>query len=97
LVEAEFVAVGHPDRGDPSPLFLADRSAELDPLAFEFPDGRLDVIAHEVELVMTGIVSRVGGQLCGREGEDGPPVARIHRRKLEHVPKERANGVLRPW
>src|SRR5438094_913380 len=35
--------------------------------------------------MMASIVSRVGGQLCGREGEDGPPVARIHRRVLEHV------------
>ena len=34
----------------------------------------------EVELVMTSIDRRMGGQLCGRQREDRPPLARIHRR-----------------
>ena len=93
LVEAEFVAVGHPDGSRKPPAFLTDGSADVDALAFELSDGRLDVIAHEVELVVTSIVRWMGGQLCGREREDRPPLARIRRRKLEHVSKERANRL----
>jgi hypothetical protein len=42
---------------------------------------------------MTSIVSRMGGQLCGREGEYRPPTARVHRRQLEYIPQERAHRV----
>jgi len=91
LVEAEFAAVGHSDGGDPPPPFLDDWPADLDALPFELAHGRFDVIAHEVQLVMTSFVGWMGGQLRGREGEHRPPLARVHRRKLEHVPKECAH------
>src|SRR6476646_11396347 len=93
LVEAEFAAVGHPDGRHPPPRLLGDRPADLDALALELAHGRFDVITHEGQLVMTGIVSRMGGQLCGREVEDRPPAARVHRRKLEHISQERAHRV----
>src|SRR5439155_6136208 len=70
LVEAELAAIGHLDRCDESPAFVADRTAELDSFASEFGDRRVDVVAHEVELVMADLVGWVRGQFGGWQGED---------------------------
>ena len=55
LVEAELAAVGHFDRCDESPAFVADWTGEFDSFALELGDRRVDVVAHEVELVMAGV------------------------------------------
>jgi hypothetical protein len=67
----------------------------LDPLAFEFDDGRIDVIAHEVKSVMT-VVSRMGGQLCGRKGEIGHSWPASTDGNSSTSRRERANGVCVP-
>src|SRR5262249_1736412 len=49
----------------------------------------MDVIAHEIELVLTAFLNRVGRQLRGRQSEDQPAIASINRRELEHISEER--------
>ena len=93
LVKAEFAAAGQLDRCQQSEALVADRTAELDSLALEFVDGRVGVVAHEVELVMAGLVGWVGGQFGGWEGENEPALPRVDRRELEHVSEEGANAV----
>jgi len=96
FVEGELAAVWQLDRCAEPPAFVADRAAELDALALELGDRRVDVIAHEIELVMAGVVGRVDGQLGGRESEDEPAVAGVDRRELEDVADECADPRLRP-
>jgi len=48
----------------------------------EFGDRRVDVVAHEVELVMLAS-SGVHGQFGGWQGEDEPAVAGVDRREFE--------------
>ena len=69
------------------------RSSQIDSPASELGDRRVNVITHEVELVMTGVVGRVRGQFGGRESEDEPAVAGIDRREFEDVSDECANRV----
>src|SRR5207244_3935319 len=71
LVESELAPSRKSDRGEQSEAFVADRAAELDSLSLELGNGRMDVVAHEIELVATGPVSRVRGELSGWEGDGG--------------------------
>jgi hypothetical protein len=88
FIEAELTAVGHLDRCDESPPFVADGTAELDSFALELGDRRVDVIAHEVELVMAVVVGRMRGQFGGWQSEDEPAVAGVDRREFEDVTDE---------
>jgi hypothetical protein len=97
FVEAELAAVGHLDCRDESPAFVADWTRELHSFALELGDRRVDVIAHEVELVMTRVVGGVSGHLGGRQGEDEPAVPGVGRRELEYVSEECPNPVWRSW
>jgi hypothetical protein len=47
----------------------------------------VDVIAGQAELVMTGAVGGVSGQLRGRQGEDRPAATRVDRWELEQSPR----------
>ena len=97
LGESELAPSRKSDRGEQSKAFVADRAAELDSLSLELGNGRMDVVAHEIELVATGLVSRVSGELSGWEGEDEPAVMRVNPWELEDVPEEGAEllGILR--
>ena len=72
---------------------VADWAAEVDALSRELVDGRVDVVAHEIELVTAGLVCRVGGQFGGWQTEDEPALAGIDRGELEHVAEEGAYAV----
>ena len=93
MVETELAAVGiliaviSPQRSS-----LIGRLSST-AFALELGDRRADVVAHQVELVMAGLVGGVHGQLCGRQGDDGPAVAGVDRREFEDVSDERANRV----
>jgi hypothetical protein len=93
LVEAQLGAAGEPNRCHQTEALVADRTAELDPFALELVDCRLGVVAHEIELVMAGLVCWVRGQLSGWQREDEPAMSRIDRRELEHVSEESADPV----
>ena len=50
----------------------------------------MDVVTHEVELVVAILVRGMGCELSGRQSEDQPALAGIDERQLEHVSEERA-------
>ena len=79
-------------RGEPPPLF-GDLTCELDAFALQICDGRVDVVAHQVKLMMSTLIGRVGRKLCGRKREDEPTSARIDRVESECVAKERTSTL----
>jgi hypothetical protein len=97
LIEAELASVGKPNRRLEPEALLAHGPDDVGALAGELVEGRVDVVAHQVELVSAGAVGGMRGELGGREREDEPPAACVDRRQLEHVSEESANalGVLR--
>src|SRR4051794_10707341 len=87
LVQSELAAAGGGDLGHPAPFALADRAA-LDALALQRRDGRIDVVAHQIELVEIVPLALVDPELGGREAEDEPAAARVDARHFEHVAEE---------
>ena len=51
LIQPELVAAGDLQTGQKAPAHVLDRARELDATRFELRDGRVDVVAHEVQLV----------------------------------------------
>src|SRR5215217_1459128 len=89
LVEPESAAAGQFDGGDEPPALLRHAAAELDSLRFELAYGRLDVVAHQIELIAAAIRrGRVRGQLRRRQREDGPAVAGVDRRQSQDLREE---------
>jgi hypothetical protein len=93
LVQSELAAAREFEcRGQPPPFFV-DASAELDALPLQVLDGCVDVITHQVQLVMRRPVRRVRRQLGGRKREDRPATAGINGREVERVAEETANSA----
>src|SRR6266536_3482650 len=90
LIQAELTAAGQPDGRHEAEALLADRPAELHPLVRQLSDRPVNVVAHEVKLVVAAVVARVCGKLRRWEGEDQPPASSIDGREFEDVAKERA-------
>jgi hypothetical protein len=67
---------------------VADRAAELDSLALELRDGRVDVVAHQIELVPIRLVSGVSGEFRRRQGEDQPAAPRVDGWEPKRVSKQ---------
>jgi len=102
LVESDLAATRQPKRGPVAPILLLDFRGN-DSLALEPLDGRIEVIAHQVENCPHELVRRmaldevparrVDGDLGWWQGEDEPPIPRILTPEPEHVAKEAAIGV----
>src|SRR5579863_9967996 len=99
LVNADFAAAGKGQAGQFSPtLFTYLRDPHL--LRLEIFQGRCDVIAHEVKLVLVMIsrLMRLGIMLLAnmksnferRHGENQPAMAGVYGRELKHVAKKTA-------
>src|SRR5262249_26915802 len=87
LVDAEFPAARQRQARDRSPSLLVDRRA-LYFLLLHFGDERLDVVAHQEELVYVVLVGRMHCYLGWRQREDQPAMTCIDRLVLQHVPEE---------
>src|SRR4029453_16785961 len=86
----ELAAARQPDRRhEPEPL-IADGPRDVDAFGLQLSDGRMDVVADEVELVPAVLVRGGGCHLGRRQSEDQPPLAAVDKRQLEHVSEERA-------
>src|SRR6266516_4410974 len=59
--------------------------------ALQFGKCGVNVVTHEVKLMVAAAVSWMDGELGGRQSEDKPASARVHRRQAEHVPEERTD------
>src|SRR5262245_46680733 len=88
LVESDLATAGQAKRRHQAEALVADLLRELDPLGAQLFDRRANVIAHQVQLVVSIAVGRMGGQLGGRKREDQPAAPRIDRGELEHLAKE---------
>jgi hypothetical protein len=90
FVKRELSASRKPEPGRESPPLFHDALDELRSLGLQVRDGRMDVVAHEVDLVMRMALGGMGSQLGGRAGEYQPSASGIHRFEAKRVLKKRA-------
>lgn len=97
LVQAQLTGAGHLQVCEPAEARVDDAARERHALRLELGDGRLDVVAHEVELVtarrrarLLGGRGRVHPELRGRHLEDQPTAVSVDVREAEHVAEERS-------
>ena len=90
LVQPELAAAGQPDRAHETEPLVRDRTRDIGSTRAQLGDRRVDVVAHEVELVPAVFVRGMGRQLGRRQAEDQPATAGVHGRELEHVSEEPA-------
>jgi hypothetical protein len=84
LVDPELRAARQLDRGDQAPALIADLRARH-ALCPHRVDELLDVLAHQIELVLAAGLGRVHGDLGGRQREDQPTVAGVGGAELEDI------------
>jgi hypothetical protein len=90
LVKTNRASSGKLDRGDgPPSLFV--HFPTLHPSFAERRHFGLEIVTHQVEFV-TAILPRMKSRLSGRQSEDQPTVAGVHRGEPQNVSKERAIG-----
>ena len=68
-------------------------AVERDPACRQFGDGRLDVVADQVELDRAGGLGRVHRHLAGRQLQDQPAAAGVDRRQTEQILEEGPVGL----
>src|SRR5689334_21851575 len=94
LVHAEGGAARQCDLRDAAPALFVNRRG-LDALAMQLLARRVDVVAHEIELVeFLAVVGWMDGELTRRRREDQPAAPHVDRREAEHVAEERAGRVI---
>src|ERR1700694_1146320 len=93
LVHHEASPVGEDDRRGASETPFGYFAVEADALVAECRNRRVDVVAHQIELVVPGFLSGMNAELGGWQREDQPAVTGVDGRKLEHVAKETAYGI----
>jgi hypothetical protein len=91
LVEGKFRAVRKADGRDKPPAAVGGFPGHVDSLAPEVGERGLDVVAHQIELVVAGAFGGVDGEFGWRQGEDQPASARVHRRHAKDVREERTD------
>jgi len=91
LVDGELRAVWQADCREKPPALIGDIPGHFDALAPQLGEGDLNVVTHEVQLVMAGAVSWVNGKLGRGQSENEPASARVGRRHAHDVCKERAD------
>src|SRR5580658_7046384 len=73
LIHPDAAAAWQADAGDGAPALLVDGGA-LDVVGGQLGDGRPDVVAQEVQLVLIPILAGVDSEFRGRQAEDQPAV-----------------------
>ena len=91
LVNGKLRAVRQADCCEKPPALIGDIPGHFGSLAFQLGEGGLNVVTHEVELVMARTVSRVNSKLGRGQSENEPASARVYRRHAYHVCEERAD------
>src|SRR5262249_35975587 len=93
LVERQISPAWELDRGKQPPSLGANRLRDRDPLGGQLCQRLLDVIAHQVELVLLQPICRMHGDLGWRELKDQPATSGVEPRKSEHVADEHSVGL----
>jgi hypothetical protein len=91
LVDGKLRAIWQADRGQKPPALIRDFACHFHSLAPQVAERGLDVVAHEVELVMAATLSWMDSKFGRGQGENEPAPARIRRRQAEDVGEERAD------
>src|SRR6185312_10662123 len=81
------------DLGQESPPLIGDRPASDVPRRHLADEG-LDVVAHQIELVVRVLVGGMDGHLRRRQPEDEPPTTDVDVRQMKDVAQETA---IRLW
>src|ERR1700694_1179023 len=89
LINSKHSAAWKLDVSEPSPGQLFDASLENNSFSLEAFHCRLEVVAHQVELVPV-FVGGMKGNLCRGQAEDQPAATRIDRAEPEDVIEELA-------
>ncbi|MGH6936961.1 MAG: hypothetical protein ACRED2_12435 [Methylocella sp.] len=89
FIKTEIAAPRQADRGQEAPAFVSDGPA-CDTRFPEASDLILQIVTHEVKLLLAVGLGRMAGQLGGRCRKDQPAAAGINRRKAWRVVEERA-------
>lgn len=87
FVDTYFATAGKSEGSDFPPRPLA-HIRDLHIFRFEIFQGRRDVIAHEVKLVLVVVLGSVERRFEWRHCEGHPVVAGINGGKLKYIPKE---------
>jgi len=77
LIQADIASTGKPHLRNETPSFFLDFRA-LNALLREGSHFGFQIPAHEIELMDTIFFGRVKRSFCRRQGENEPPVTRIH-------------------
>ena len=91
LVDRKLRAVRQADGREKPPALIGDIPYHFGSPALQLGEGDLDVVTHEVELMMAYTVSWVNRKLGRRQSENEPASARIDRRHAQYVSEERAD------
>src|ERR1700726_1452248 len=93
LVDRQISAAREPYRGEQTPALVAQRVGDRDASTGQVRQRLFNVVAHQVELVLPQLISRVYGDLGGRQLEDQPATSSVDRGKSEHVADEDSVGL----
>ena len=92
LIDAQLASAWKRHVCEESPALILNGTAR-DARGFHLFDERLDVGAHQVELVPAVLIRRMNGYFRWRQSEDQPSVSDIDVRKAEDIAEERAIGL----
>src|SRR3984893_9074252 len=93
LVHGDVATVGEDDRRGAAEAPFGDFAVEFNALVAKRGHRRVDVVAHQIELMVPGFLGGMNAELGGWQREDQPTVTGVDGRKLEHVAKETAYGI----
>jgi hypothetical protein len=77
LIQPEYASAGKSDACQQTPTTVTHPALHDDATSGEVGDRRLDVVAHQVDLVLGRTVCGVHGDLGRRQGDDEPSVASV--------------------
>jgi hypothetical protein len=77
LIQPEYASAGEPDACKQTPTTVTHPALHADAAMGEVGDRCLDVVAHQVDLVLGRTVCGVHGDLRRRQGDDEPPVTSV--------------------
>src|SRR5712691_9040282 len=93
LIDRQIRAARQLDRGEQTPALAAHRLGGRDAPGGQVRQRLLEVVAHQVELVLPQPVRGVNGDLGWRQLEDQPAIAGVDPGKSEHVADEDPVGL----
>src|SRR5215212_9954313 len=93
LIEAKRAAARKFYRSHQPPPFIDDSARKYDALLLWLCHRRLEIIAHQKQLVLILVVRWMNAELRGWEREDEPALSGVHRSETQHIAEECADLV----